>query len=119
MDGLAIRRQLVHHLQTCNIPNSAKVDEGDCEGSGQRGGPVRGWKRLVESESQPQAGHFLHLVPHIIDEEAVELVEELGVMLRRWSVGAERVVAASEGRGAVTVEGIGSVRAQSNRILLI
>ena len=73
----------------------------------------------MERESQPQAGYLLHLVSHIVDEEAVELVEELGVMLGRWSVGTERVVAAGEGRRAVAVQRLGSIRAQSNRVLLL
>ena len=119
MDGLAILRQLVNHLQTGDVPDSTNVNQRHREGSSQRGRPVRDWKRLVQSESQPQAGALLHLRVDIIYEEPVELVQEFGVELGRWSVGTERVVAASEGRGAVTVEGIGSVRAQSNRILLI
>ena len=119
MDGLAILSQLVNHLQTGDVPDSTNVYQRHREGSGQRGRPVRGGERLLQGESQSKAGDLLHLRVHIIDEETVELVEEFGVELGRWSVGTERVVAASEGRRAVAVQGLGSVRAQSNRILLI
>ena len=50
---------------------------------------------------------------------SLEDVEALGVKLGRWSVGTERVVAASEGRRAVAVQGLGSIRTLSNRILPI
>ena len=117
MDGLAILSQLMDYLQAADVPERVNQRHREC--SGQRGRPIRDGERLLQGEGQSKAGDFLNLRIHIIYEESVEVVEELGVELRRWSVGAKRVVAASEGRGAVTVEGIGSVRAQSNRILLI
>ena len=111
MDGLAILSQLVNHLQTGDVPDSTNVYQWHREGSGQRDRPVRDWERLLQSESQSKAGDLRHLRVDVVDEEAVELMEVLGLKLGRWSVGTERVVAAREGRGAVAVQGIGSVRA--------
>jgi len=119
MNRLAVLSKLVHHLQTGDVSDSTEVHQRHCEGSGQRDRPVRDWERLLQRESQSKAGDLLHLRVDVVDEEAVELMKVLGLKLGRWSVSTERVVAAREGRGAVAVQMLGSVRTQSNRILSI